>query len=527
MEQSEAIRECEEENMNFTINQWIEKGKDLPVLSGSIADILSLTEGVQSNVSRIAEVIKRDISLSAAILRITNSSAFGLLRKITTIDQAVVYLGFLSVRNIALGVGVFNMFPPKEKDFLAKVWRRSLVTALAARELCNLTGKNRKKEDAFTAGLLLDIGLVAFYGFDKLNAARLLVEAEENGRNNLDDEKISMGLDHVEAGVLLAERWKLPEDIILTMKYHHKEPLNDSPETDNETLTNIVYLASLVGDIFYLGNKRENLKKYADECQRLLGVNPDDSDNLLRNIHPQLAEVASYFDIAVGSGNTYDEILCMVSEEIVNITVSNEAIKHHLINAFEREKTLSLQLEEANRSLKVLANKDALTGLYNRQFLDEWLEKEWLRAQRYDNPLSVVMADVDNFKRVNDNYGHQAGDIVLKKIADVLKKNLRKNEVLARYGGEEFIFVLPQTNMQDACMAAERFKSAVRSLKILIGKDKRLEISVSCGVYTAHPGRKEESVDSLIQKADHALYEAKESGKDQVIIYKCSSVMSG
>jgi diguanylate cyclase (GGDEF)-like protein len=508
--------------MNLTINQWIEKGKDLPVLSGSIADILSLTEGVQANVSRIAEVIKRDLSLSAAILRITNSSAFGLSRKITTIDQAVVFLGFLSVRNIALGVGVFNMFPPKEKDFLAKVWQRSLVTALAARELCNLTGRNRSKEDAFTAGLLLDIGLVAFYGFDKLKAERLLVEAEKNWRNDLDSEKISMGLNHVEAGILLAERWKLPEDIIHMMRNHHRAPLNDSDQSDNGNLTHIVYIASLAGDIFYLGNKRESIKKFTEECQRLIGVSPDDSDKILKNIHPQLTEVASYFNISVGSGNTYEDILCMVSEEIVNITVSNEAIKYNLIQAFEREKMLSIELEEANRNLKILANKDALTGLYNRQFLNEWLEKEWLRAQRYDNPLSVVMADIDDFKRVNDNYGHQAGDIVLKKIADTMAKNLRKNEVLARYGGEEFIFVLPQTNMEDACIAAERFKSAVRKLKILIGKDKYLDISISCGVYTAHPGRKEENVDVLIQRADHALYEAKESGKDQVIIYNAA-----
>jgi len=507
--------------MNLTINQWIEKGKDLPVLSGSIAEILSLTDGVELNISRISEVIKRDVSLSAAILRITNSSAFGLMRKITTIDHAVAFLGFLSVRNIALGVGVFNMFPPKEKDFLAKIWQRSLVTALAARELCSLTGKSKRKEEAFTIGLLLDIGLLAFYGFDKFKSVRLLGESEKAGSFDLENEKITMGLDHVEAGTLLAEKWQLPKDITDTMRQHHSERLCGSIERDNVSLDNIIYLASLTGDIFYLGNKRENLKRFTEESQRLIDLTSDESDNLLKNIHPQLTEVASFFNVAVPSANTYEDILCMVSEEIVNITVSNEAIKHHLIHAFEREKTLSLQLEEANRNLKILASKDALTGLYNRQFLNEWLEKEWLRAKRYAYPLSVVMADVDDFKRVNDNYGHHAGDIVLKKIAEILAKNLRKNEVLARYGGEEFIFVLPQTNQQDACIAAERFKSSVRRLKISIGKDKYLAISISCGVYTAHPGKKDESMDILIQRADHALYEAKEAGKDQVIIYKC------
>ena len=187
--------------MNLTVNQWIESGKDLPVLSGSIAEMLSLTDQAGLNVSQIAEVIKRDISLSAAILRITNSSAFGLQRKITTIDQAVMFLGFQSVRNIALGVGVLNLFPPRDKDFFSRIWCRSIVTGLAAHELCLLT-RNRKKDDAFTIGLLLDIGLIGFYAYNKTLALELLKAAEDDGRVNLEGEKALIGIDHMEAGMM-------------------------------------------------------------------------------------------------------------------------------------------------------------------------------------------------------------------------------------------------------------------------------------------------------------------------------------
>jgi two-component system cell cycle response regulator len=498
--------------MSLTINQWIERGKDLPVLSGSIANILSLTDRTESNVSQIADVIKRDVSLSAAILRITNSSAFGLLRKVTTIDQAVMFLGFKSIRNIALGVGVFNLFPPQEKDFLSKVWQRSLVTGLAARELCNLTG-NKKKEDAFTIGLLHDIGLIAFYGYDKKKASELLDKSENNGRINLDDEKMYMGLDHVEAGRLLAERWRLPEEIIDTMTHHHDEQFN---QINNGNLSRIIYLGSLVGDIFYLGGKTESIKRYTEGCQKLIGITPDDADHLLQNIHPQLMEVAAYFDIAVGSGNTYEDILSKVNEEIINITISNEAIKHHLTQAFDRERALSAKLEEANQELKMLASKDPLTGLYNRQFLNELLEKEWMRSQRHGYPISIIMADIDNFKNINDNYGHQAGDEALKRIAEILSQCLRKNDCLARYGGEEFLFVLPQTDLKDSCLAAERFRSAVEKLIISFNKDHRISLSISCGVASALPGKKGDNIDTLIQKADQALYEAKKSGKNRV-----------
>lgn len=501
--------------MGLTINQWIDKGKDLPVLSGSISEILKLADGTESDVNQISQIIKRDISLSASILRIANSSAFGLLRKVTSIDQAVMFLGFKSVRNIALGVGVFNLFPPQEKDFLSRIWRRSLVTALASRELCDLTG-DKRKEDAFTIGLLHDIGFIAFYGYDKKKATELLQDMENNGRPDLEKEKEYMGLDHIEVGRLLAERWKLPEEIILSTIHHHDEPEKNPSENDNnEILSRVIYLASLVGDIFYLGGKTENLRKFNEACQALLGISHDDADHLLHNIHPQLTEVAEYFDIAIGSGNTYEEILSTINEEIINITISNEAIKHHLTKAFEREKALSAKLEEANRNLKMQASKDPLTGLFNRHFLNELLEKEWIRAKRHEYPLSIIMADMDDFKSINDNYGHQAGDMVLKKVAEILSNCLRGNDYLARYGGEEFLFLLPQTDSSNALVAADRVKTSVQRVIISLNKNK-LPISISCGVSTALPAKGDDNIDALIDRADQALYEAKDLGKNRV-----------
>lgn len=505
--------------MSLTIDQWIEKGKNLPVLSGSIANILSLTDGDESNVSQIADIIKRDISLSAAILRITNSAAFGLSRKVTTIDQAVMLLGFKSVRNIALGVGVFNLFPPQERDFLSKIWQRSLVTGLAARELCVLLG-NKRKEDAFTIGLLHDIGLVGFYGYDKNKVSTLLKEIEDNGRMELMDEKNYLGLDHIEVGRLLAEKWKLPEEIIHVMSQHHEESAENTPDKyNNDNLFQIIYLGSLAGDIFYLGRKTESIKKFTEGCQRLLGISADDAEQLLQNIHPQLVEVAAYFDIAIGSGNAYQEIISSVNEEVLNIAIANEAIKHHLTQAFDSEKATATKLEEANRNLQILASKDPLTGLYNRQFLNELLAKEWARSQRYSYSLSLIIADIDDFKKVNDGYGHPVGDIALIKIAEVLSANLRKGDCLARYGGEEFLFVLPQSDARAAYNAAERFRMAARELIIPLDKGQRLTLTISCGVSTAYPERKEENVNALIEKADKALYEAKRLGKDRVISY--------
>ena len=503
--------------MLSTIYQWIEKGKNLPVLSGSVAKLMSFTQNEESNVSQIAEIIKRDVGLSAAILRITNSSAFGLLRKITSIDQAVVLLGFNAVRNVALAIGVVNIFPPYDGPFLSKTWQRSVLTGIAARELSSLNG-NKHKEDAFTNGLLHDIGLIALYVYNNDLASHLMEKMELHGRISLSEERQLMGIDHVEVGGLLAEKWELPDNIKYAILHHHDAPEPKSLSSVNGRPSAIDYLGSLVGDIFYLGKKEDSIRNFTDISHELMGISNDKSEQLLHDIHPQLVELASHFHIEIGSGNTYEKILCDVHEEMANITISNEATKHHLTEAFEREKKLAMELEKRNRDLKILASKDSLTGLYNRQFLNELLEKEWHRSTRYKHPVSFVMIDIDNFKKVNDNYGHMAGDKVLIELAKAFTENLRKNDFVARYGGEEFAFVLPQTDLKGAYHVADQLKRVVGDLKIAINNGKHVLLSVSCGVATAYPEKCGDSMDALIQRADEALYDAKRSGKNRISI---------
>ncbi|MGD9157443.1 MAG: GGDEF domain-containing protein [Desulfobacteraceae bacterium] len=503
--------------MSLTINEWIESGKNLPVLSGSITKLMSLTQNDESSISQIADIIKKDVGLSAAILRITNSSAFGLLRTVTSIDQAVILLGFKSVRNIAIAVGIVDSFSPSEGSDLSKIWQRSLLTGIAACELCSLSN-NINHDDAFTNGLLHDIGLIALYAYNNDLASQLIKKMETCGRVSLAEEKDIFGSDHVEVGMLLAEKWELPAGIKFSIQHHHDEPNLESPTLKKRDRSSIYYLSSLVGDIFYLGKKDVTIKNFMNMSHELMGIEADKVENLLRNTNPQLVEIASYFNIEVESGKTYEQILCEANEEILNITISSEAAKHHLKEAFNREKNLAKKLEEKNQDLKILASKDALTGLYNRQFLDEILEKEWHRSERHIHPLSMAMVDIDDFKKINDTYGHKAGDAVLVKIAEAFTKNIRKNDFVARYGGEEFAFIFPETDLKGACQITKIINHFVQDLDISFVGDKVNSLSISCGVSTSYPSEPGDSVDELIKRADDALYEAKRSGKNRVKI---------
>jgi len=328
-----------------TIHEWIALGKNLPVLSGSIAKLMSLTQNDESSISQIADIIKKDVGLSAAILRITNSSAFGLLRKITSIDQAVVLLGFNAIRNIALAVGVVNLFPPDKGKFLSRIWERSILTGIAARDLVSLNG-NKNHENAFTNGLLHDIGLTALYVFNHDLTSQLIEKMETDGRISLSEERQLMGVDHVEVGGLLAEKWNLPDDIKCAILHHHDEPEAMHISSEKGNLSPIDYLSSLVGDIFYLGKKDDSIRNFIDKSHGLMGISSEKAEELLYNFHPQLVEIASHFQIDIGSGKTYEEILCEANQEIVNITISNEATNHHLTEAFKREKELATKLEK-------------------------------------------------------------------------------------------------------------------------------------------------------------------------------------
>lgn len=177
-------------------------------------------------------------------------------------------------------------------------------------------------------------------------------------------------------------------------------------------------------------------------------------------------------------------------------------------------KTLQDELRRSNQLLLELAQTDPLTRLYNRRHLYEKLDVELNRCFRGNNPLSLIMADIDHFKRVNDTFGHQMGDEVLTKVADLLQEQLRTYDLAARYGGEEFCLVLPETDLDAASSVAERIRQQVEEM-ILPAPMENHKLTISFGV-AAYDGTIDGSIDEIIRFADDALYEAKNSGRNRV-----------
>lgn len=177
------------------------------------------------------------------------------------------------------------------------------------------------------------------------------------------------------------------------------------------------------------------------------------------------------------------------------------------------------KVKEFHDKINEVSTTDELTGLHNRKYLQERLDAEISRSRRYKTPLSCLLFDIDFFKVVNDMYGYEWGDVLLKNFADKLKAMIRKEDVLTRYGDEEFIVILPNTSEDNAFLFAERFRRNIEKMEFIpAGEEERHPITVSGGIST-YPclANVEEDANTVIRYAEHALYNAKKRGKNKIV----------
>lgn len=190
------------------------------------------------------------------------------------------------------------------------------------------------------------------------------------------------------------------------------------------------------------------------------------------------------------------------------------------VNSPDNEKWVFISVQDATdivsyeSKLREMNTRDPLTNAYNRRFLDSVLERELKRHIRYNHPLSVIMIDIDHFKQVNDQHGHQCGDFILQSVAGDLQHELRDVDFLARYGGEEFCCILPETGPDGGMLVAERLRHAIEK-SCYKYQDLELKITASLGV--SFSSAEQQNVSEIIELADKALYQAKDQGRNRVV----------
>jgi len=501
-------------NKEKVLQQVIDSGS-LPTLSTVASKLISLTAKEDTTIFDITKLIAQDISLSAKVLKVVNSAFYNFPNEVGTIQQAVAILGTNAVRSLVLSFSFLNMEHAAVPGGFSyeEFWERSLAAAVSAKLLMSKICDD-DTEEVFTVGLLANLGkLILATAFSERYCEILSrVEKGEKSLTQLEDEVI--GANHASIGCDAAHHWHFPESLTLPIAYHHDPDSYPGDDPVMKRNIEIIYLAGLLANILYSGKPIDYHRPFREQAKQRFALDDEVIDDLLRRVNVEVAQAADFFGIKIGGTLSIPELLQEANIELGLLNMSYEQINRELVKAKVLLEKMTAELEEKNAYLESIANLDGLTEVYNHRYFQIFLEKELNRSQRRDLELSLILCDIDNFKKFNDFHGHQVGDFVLREVCRVCSEQIREYDLIARYGGEEFVFVLPETGAEEALIVAEKLREAVATGEFMFEK-MSYRVTMSLGVASLPSGGKVKRTE-LIEAADKGLYQAKKKGKNRV-----------
>ncbi len=500
---------------NTQVEQLLLKELILPSPPAVAIQILNAVQNEDTALKELVKIISIDPALTIKMLKIANSSLYSQGHEVTSIKRAVTILGTNIIKNIALSFVIVTDYCKKDGlnfDFEA-FWRRSVTSAVAAEILAKKLQQHN--DEIFVTALLHNIGMVILYLNHQNSYKDLFRKSRDTGQDLSKLEQEQYSYDHQQVGALLIKKWGLSDKISLPIFYHHSPA--KAPEGTSRNTAKILYFANHLSTIYNATNSAERVREL-QSCLR------DDFDLDHKQIHDLLDEIAiksvnilATFDINHGEMKPYTQMLQEANKELGRLNLAYA----QLVSEFKKEKsksdTLSSDLKIANVKLSEMVYIDALTGLYNHRYFHERFDKELLRSERYNSEISIIIIDIDFFKKVNDNYGHPVGDKVLRNIALIIKEVVRPSDIVARYGGEEFAVILPETNIAGVNILAERLKNCVAEA-ITIVDEHNIKVTISAGGTTFSPEIHKCNKNLLFEIADKGLYMSKKNGRNKVTI---------
>jgi two-component system cell cycle response regulator len=456
--------------------------------------------------------------MSAKVLKVVNSAYYNFSNQISTIQQAVSILGINAVRSLVLS---FTFFKIRKAGFsdpfdYEKFWERALSSAVAAKLLAQAAaGEGFDPDEAFTAALLQNLGVLILARTLPEEYVRVMERAPQHDTSTAEIETELLGINHIEVGFEAAKAWGFPPILFEPIRHHH-QPGGYSDGNDKiRKYCHVVHLSDLLAAIFYSDTPEEYHKAFRQKVDRTLRLNDTVISRVLDQLDTEIKKAGPFFGVHLKNLRSIEEILQEANARLSLINMSYEQMNRELIAAKVKLQQLTKELEEKNRRLETLAHVDGLTEVYNHRYFQETLGREISRSGRTKKPLSLILVDVDHFKKFNDTHGHQTGDFILKETCRVMGEVLRQYDTLARYGGEEFAVVLPETRVEDADEVAEKLRRTVAEAEFEKGPE-RFGVTVSCGV-AGMDAEDPLSSSELIERADKSLFAAKKKGRNRVV----------
>lgn len=486
----------------------------LPTLPAVAMRIIELGDDPDAGLGEIADVVCRDPALTAKLLKIANSPLYAQRRKVENLRQAMMLLGLNAAMTLALSFSLVGGFGSASGGLdHRRYWRRSLLTALASRTLATHAGLAQHREELFLAGLLQDIGILVLDAVAPQDYARGLHACPQHLALT-ESEHAVFGSDHAEVGAWILDRWGMPEYLVRATRCSHAvtaEALAD--DGDNARFFACTTLAGWLAEVWLNPPDEAGTAHIGTLAQELLGLDAQALTALVEEIGGQIPETAALFEIDLIEPAQVAAVLEHAREVLMvrNLQIVQEAAQARRQAEHMQERTR--QLEEQSR-------RDPLTGAYNRAALQETLTSEFRLASDGHWPLTLAFVDLDHFKRVNDTFGHQAGDEVLCEVVRRLNSRIRCTDIVARFGGEEFVLVLPGLRRGAAMTMLERVRAAIADEPCQLPDGQAVTVTLSIGIATHGEDKPYESAESLLRNADRAVYDAKRNGRNRVECYR-------
>jgi len=490
-----------------TIEEFFNEDIKLPSPPGVALKILEAVRQEENSFDDIARIIMADPALTVRILKLANSSLFGLPNPVDSLSQATALMGTNALKNIALSFVIVQDFKdvPQGSFDLNLFWKRSITTAMAAEILAKYV--SLQDNDIFVSGLLQDLGILILYLVDPDNFSALQDEKRVNNKTACEAEKKQYGFDHTEVSYYLLSTWGLPEEMCQSIRRHHSEVKKNNCDESAVLLG----IANKISSIYHAMDSNSLSSDVHGSLEDGYDLSREQVDELIDIVGEKSREVLELFTIDPGDIKPFTLIMQEANEELGRLNLSYEQIVLELKQSKQKADKLALELKIANENLRELAYRDALTGLYNHRYFKEIMIAEVERAARYHHPLSFILIDIDLFKKVNDSFGHPAGDYVLHEIAGTFTKLVRNCDIVARYGGEEFAIILPETIGTSAKVLAQRVRRGIEQLEIHYETN-----HISLGIASCDFKTTTMTLTEFIECSDRALYRAKDNGRNRV-----------
>ncbi|MDD2899750.1 MAG: HDOD domain-containing protein [Desulfuromonadaceae bacterium] len=492
------------------INKLFSDGIKLPSPPAIAIKIIETVRRDDFSFKDLAAVLETDPALTVRILRAANSPYYNVSSTVNSIEKSLAILGTHAVKNIALSFVICSGFTCDAYETFdsAAFWRHALSSAVAAELTARLAGVST--DDIFISALLHDIGIMIMHGWCPQDYRRVVEHRNEGNQSLTEIERDIFGFDHQEVGARLLENWLLPKDIYEPIRYHHLEVV---VQDEYKVPTTILCIANNLSS-FYNGSQDVNKIR---QVKRLLDtdfcINGKKVDALVESVAVKSLELFSSFEIAPGEMRPFSQILQEANRGLSELHDSYELQIIELKQSKAKLQKQAKELMEINEKLRELASYDGLTGICNYRVFQETMDSEIARSRRYGREFALIMFDVDNLKRINDEYGHPVGDTVLVSICQAVKKIIRESDTFVRSGGDEFAVIMPETDKKRAAIVAEHLRTCVEELPIHI-ENKKIPVRISIGLTTFDPSNDTTDKGQIILMADKALYEAKRSGRN-------------